>query len=100
MLRSILIVILAWTGVLCAQTNRVAGELDATQAITRLREGLIDSFTKGDIDRLLTYLDTNVVVTWQNGEVCQGPGEVRAYYQKMMKGDHPVLREIGANPEV
>ena len=53
----------SWAGVLFAQTNHVARDLDALEAITRLREGLIDSFTKGDIDRLLKYLDTNVVVT-------------------------------------
>jgi ketosteroid isomerase-like protein len=98
--RLIVIALASWAGVLFAQTNHVARDLDALEAITRLREGLIDSFTRGDIDRLLKYLDTNVVVTWQNGEVCQGPGEVRAYYQKMMKGDRPVVREVQAKPEV
>jgi ketosteroid isomerase-like protein len=74
--------------------------LDATEAITHLREGLIDSFNKGEVDRLLTYLDTNVVVTWQNGEVCQGPAAVRAYYDKMMLGEHRIVREAKSNPEV
>jgi ketosteroid isomerase-like protein len=74
--------------------------LDATQAITRLRAGLIDSFNKADVERLLTYLDTNVVVTWQNGEVCHGPAAVRAYYDKMMQGEHRIVREVKSNPEV
>jgi ketosteroid isomerase-like protein len=81
-----------------AQTNVSSSDVD--QAITRLREGLIDSFNKGDIDRLLTFLDTNAVVTWQNGEVCEGTAAVKAYYDKMMKGDHPVVSKVTSEPKV
>lgn len=80
------------------KTPPVAG--DAEPAITRLREGLIDSFNHQDIDRLLTYLDTNAVVTWQNGEVCEGAEAIKAYYERMMKGDHPVVVKVTCNPEV
>lgn len=73
---------------------------DATTAITALREGLTESFVKADIDRLLTFLDPDVVVTWQNGEICRGPEAVRAYYQRMMTGPNPVVREVKAAPEV
>jgi ketosteroid isomerase-like protein len=81
-----------------AQTNSSSSEVD--QAITRLREGLIDSFNKGDIDRLLTFLDTNAVVTWQNGEVSEGTAAVKAYYDRMMKGDHPVVSKVTSEPKV
>jgi ketosteroid isomerase-like protein len=81
-----------------AQSNIWSLEVD--QAITHLREGLIDSFNKGDIERLLTFLDTNAVVTWQNGEVCEGPAAVKAYYDKMMKGDHPVVSKVTCEPKV
>jgi ketosteroid isomerase-like protein len=81
-----------------AQTNVSPSDVD--QAITRLREGLIDSFNKGDIERLLTFLDTNAVVTWQNGEVCEGTAAVKAYYDKMMKGDHPVVSKVTSDPKV
>jgi ketosteroid isomerase-like protein len=77
-----------------------AAEAEVDQAITKLREGLVDSFNHGDIDRLLTYLDTNAVVTWQNGEVCEGPAAVKAYYERMMKGDRPVVRKVSAEPKV
>ena len=82
------------------QSPAAPASLEATEAIARLRTGLIDSFVKADIDALVTHLDPDVVVTWQNGEVCHGPDQVRAYYQKMMKGDHPIVREVKANPEV
>jgi ketosteroid isomerase-like protein len=73
---------------------------EVEQAITQLREGLIDSFNHGDIDRLITFLDTNAVITWQNGEVCEGPAAVKAYYERMMKGDHPVVSKVTSDPKV
>ena len=77
-----------------------ATDAEAEQAITKLREELVDSFNHGDMDRLLTHLDTNAVVTWQNGEVCEGPAAVKAYYERMMKGDHPVVSKVTADPKV
>ena len=74
--------------------------MDASQAIGVLREGLIDSFGKQDIDGLLTYVAPDVVVTWQNGEVCHGPAEVKAYYERMMKGKEPIVAKITADPKV
>jgi ketosteroid isomerase-like protein len=83
-----------------SQPAPVPTRLDATAAITALRTGLVDSFVKGDIDRLLTYLDPDVVVTWQNGEVCKGPEAVRAYHQRMMTGEGRVVKSITADPEI
>lgn len=73
---------------------------EITAAITQLREGLVDSFNKGDVNRLLTYLDPEVIATWQNGEVTHGAEEVRAYYDKMMSGESRVVREVKLAPEV
>ena len=73
---------------------------DPTQAITQLRQELIDSFNKGDLDRLLSHLDPDVVVTWQNGEVCRGPEAVRAYYNKMMTGPEWRVQKVSADPKV
>jgi ketosteroid isomerase-like protein len=81
-----------------AQTNVAPSDVD--QAITHLREGLIDSLNKGNIDRLLTFLDTNAVVIWQNGEVCEGTAAVKAYHDKMIKGDHPVVGKVTSEPKV
>jgi ketosteroid isomerase-like protein len=81
-------------------TTPAPATLDADAAITRLREGLVDSFQKGDIDRLISHLDTDVVATWQNGEVSRGHEAVRAYYNKMMTGEDRIVREVKAEPEV
>jgi ketosteroid isomerase-like protein len=83
-----------------AQTTPPAASAEADAAINQLRAGLIDSFFKGDIDRLVTFLAPDVVATWQNGEVTHGPEGIRAYYKKMMTGDNRVVREIKAEPKV
>jgi len=82
------------------QGNPPAATDDANAAINKLRDGLVSSFKKGDVDTLLTFLDSDVVVTWQNGEVCRGPEAVRAFYQKMMSGEKRIVREIQSEPEV
>ena len=73
---------------------------ETTAAITTLREGLIDSFNKGDIDKLVSYVAPDAVITWQNGEVCKGPEELKAFYQRMMTGDGRIVREVQCQPEV
>jgi len=73
---------------------------DPTAAITLLRQELIDSFNKADLDRLLSHLDPDVVITWQNAEVCRGPEAVRAYYEKMMKGPDRRVEKVSADPKV
>jgi len=73
---------------------------DPIKAINALRAELVDAFNKGDVDRLLSHLDPDVVVTWQNGEVCRGPQAFRAYYDRMMSGSNRVVASLSANPVV
>jgi ketosteroid isomerase-like protein len=82
------------------QTTQSLTEPDPLKAIGLMRAELIDSFNKSDIDRLLSHVDPDVIATWQNGEVCHGPDAVRAYYNKMMKTDHPVVARLSINPAV
>ena len=95
-----LLVFVLQTGNAIGQTSMPSGDDVAMKGIDRLRLDLIDSFNKGDVDRLLSHVDTNAVVTWQNGEVCHGPEAVRAYYNKMIKGDHPIVAKLSTDPVV
>lgn len=45
---------------------------------------MLAAIKKGDIDKELTYLHPNVVVTWQNAEVSRGREGVRKYLQGKM----------------
>jgi len=62
-----------------------------------LRDGLSDAMNKGDIERELTYLHPNVVVTWHNAEVSRGRDGVRAYLNRMLKGPQKVVAGYGAD---
>jgi len=59
-----------------------------------LRDGLVDAINKGDIERQLTYLHPNVVVTALNGEVSRGRDGVRAYFLKMTTGPKRVVESF------
>jgi ketosteroid isomerase-like protein len=82
-----------------AQTAPVT-EPDALKAINLLRGELVDSFNKGDVQRLMSHLDPDVIITWQNAEVCRGPSAVKAYYDKMMSGPDRIVSKLSANPVV
>jgi ketosteroid isomerase-like protein len=60
----------------------------------------MEAFNKGDLDGLLANLHKNVVATWQDGEVCRGRDGVRAYYDKMMKGDNRIVESVQARASV
>jgi ketosteroid isomerase-like protein len=83
-----------------AQTTQPVTGADPTAAIDRMRTALIDSFNNKDLPGLLSHLDPDVVVTWQNGEVCRGPDAVRDYYNKMMTGPNPIVASVHADPKV
>jgi ketosteroid isomerase-like protein len=71
---------------------------DPAKAIGVLRGELVDAFNKGDLDRLLSHLDPDVVVAWQNAEVCRGPAAVRGFYERMMVGPDRVVKKVTVNP--
>ena len=84
-----------------AQTTRAAvTNADALSAINSLRTELVDAFNKGDVDRLISHLDPDIVITWQNGEVSRGPDGVKAYYNKMMTGENKIVQKLSAEPTV
>jgi len=49
-----------------------------------LRDGMLDAIKKGDIERQLTYLHPNVVVTWEDTEVSRGHDGVRKYLARTL----------------
>ena len=68
--------------------------------IKELRDNLIDAFNKREVDRMLSYLHPDIIVTWQNAEVSHGREGVRKYYEKMMVGPDSVVVELRTNPVV
>lgn len=52
-------------------------------ALRALREQLVKAISAGDMDAIEPLLHPNVVVTWQDGQVCKGPAQVRKFYTAM-----------------
>jgi ketosteroid isomerase-like protein len=62
-----------------------------------LKEVLTD-YNAGDMDKLMTYLDDNVIITWQNGKVTRGHKEFKDFYEQMTKGPNKVVQSSTINP--
>jgi ketosteroid isomerase-like protein len=75
--------------------------LEATHNELRaLRDGLLEAVNKGDIERQLTYLHTNVVITWHNAEVSRGRDGVLAYYKRLTSGAQKMVEKFAAEINV
>lgn len=71
--------------------NPVHGELRA------MRDGLLEAMNKGDLEGTLKFLETNVVITWQNAEVSRGHDDVRAYYNGIMTGPNKIVNSFNCD---
>lgn len=90
-----------WTVALPAQPQAPPSNDEATHNELRaLRDGLLDAVNKGDIDRQLTFLHPNVVMTAPNSEVSRGRDGVRAYRDKMMTGPQRIVESFHAEVDV
>jgi uncharacterized protein (TIGR02246 family) len=75
----------------------VAAVHDQLRAV---RDAIMDAWHRRDIDGVLSHVDPDVVVTWQNGEVNRGPQAIRAFYEKMLHGEDSVLSDIESTLKV
>jgi hypothetical protein len=72
----------------------------AHNELRAVRDGLLDAMTKGDIERQLTYLHPNVVITWHNAEVSRHPDGVRVYLNRMLTGPNKIVASYSADVNV
>jgi ketosteroid isomerase-like protein len=77
-----------------------AKEDPAHQELRALRDRVVEAFNKSDIDAVLQNLHKNVVATWQDGQICRGHDGIRAYYDKMMKGENRIVDSVQAQAKV
>ncbi len=103
MMKTIVALSFAWTAFaasLLAEEATPSPDDQAHQELLAVRKGLIDAYNRQDIEGVLSFCTKDVIVTWQNGEVSEGREGVRAYYQKMMEGDHRIVESLTADPTV
>ena len=77
-----------------------AAEDPAHQELRALRDGLLDAMNKADLEKMLTYLHPNVVITYQNAEVARGREGAKAYQLKMTTGPAKVVESFHAAAKV
>jgi ketosteroid isomerase-like protein len=77
-----------------AQQGKEEPENPAHEELRELKKKLVDAIGKADVDAMMAQLSPDVVVTWLNGEQSRGTKQVREYYERMMKGDKPVVKSF------
>ncbi len=75
----------SWLAVATAGLTVRAAEDPAHNELRTLRSEVVEAITKGDFDNVIRHVHTNVVVTWQNGEVCRGHQGLREFFDRMGK---------------
>lgn len=68
--------------------------------LRKLRDDVLAAIQKNDFDAILPHLHPDVVFTPMNNEVCHGPQEIRAYFDKMLKGPDAIVKNIRLEVEV
>jgi hypothetical protein len=64
-----------------------------------LLKEVIATYNAGDLDKLTSYLDDDVVITWQSSRVNKNPQEMRAYFEELTKGPNHIVEVATINPE-
>lgn len=62
--------------------------------IRAIRDEILAAIAKSDFDAIVPHLHPSVVFTPMNNEICRGPQEVRAYFDRMLKGPDAVLKSV------
>ena len=67
--------------------------------LRQLRQSMVDALNRNDVEEMLKHLHRNVTFTAMNAEVCRGPEQVRAYFDRMMNGPGRVVESIRVDPQ-
>ncbi len=68
--------------------------------LRKLRDGVLDAMNKGDVERELSYLHPNVVITWYNSDVSRGRDGVRAYLNHKLEGPDKLVTAYHVDADV
>lgn len=68
------------------------GRVEDRQALRTLLDRIEKATSSLDIEGATALMHPDVIVTWQNAEVSKGHEQVRAYYNRMIKGAAPIVK--------
>jgi uncharacterized protein (TIGR02246 family) len=88
--------------VFCLAAAVSAQEADAPthNALRQLKTTMEKALNERDLDTIVANVDPHVVFTTMNGDVCRGPEEIRAYFDKMLRAPGHVVKDVKVSFEV
>lgn len=88
--------VLASTIVLTTVAPLFAQQPDAAihDELRRLKATMTKALNERDIDAIVANVDPNVVFTTMNGDVCKGPQQIRAYFDKMLNAPGHIVKDV------
>jgi len=97
---SLLVITLCLSFALQAQAQGAGSDEAIHNELRALRDAMLAALERLDVDEMLKHVHPNVVFTAMNAEVCRGPEEVRAYFNRMLKGPNRVVDSVKFNVTV
>ncbi|HEV7919288.1 MAG TPA: DUF4440 domain-containing protein [Thermoanaerobaculia bacterium] len=64
------------------------------QALRQLKATMAKALNERDLDTIVANVTPNVVFTTMNGDVCHGPAEIRAYFDKMLNAPGHIVKNL------
>jgi uncharacterized protein (TIGR02246 family) len=64
------------------------------QALRQLKATMTRALNERDLDAIVANVDPHVVFTTMNGDVCRGPAEIRAYFNKMLTAPGHIVKDV------
>jgi uncharacterized protein (TIGR02246 family) len=83
-----------------AQPGTVVPDETTHQALRRLKDTMTKALNTRDLDAIVANVDPRVVFTTMNGDVCRGPAQIRAYFDKMLRAPRHVVKNVTVSFEV
>lgn len=79
-----------------------AQEPDAAthNALRQLKATMEKALNERDLNAIVANVDPNVVFTTMNGDVCRGPQQIRAYFDKMLNAPGHIVKDVKVAFEV
>jgi len=67
------------------------------QALRQLKTVMSKALNEGDVDTIVANVTPDIVFTTMNSDVCRGKDQIRAYFDKMMRGPGHIVKKVNTS---
>lgn len=100
MLRGIVVPLIACLPLAVHAQAPAPPEHPAHAEIRKLRDEMLQSVNRGDVEGVLPHLHPEAILTFMDGRQCRGREELRAYFARMLGGEKPVVKAFSTDVDV